>query len=363
MTLAILADDLTGACDTGSLFTRGGAVPATIWPACPSAGAVRLVDTESRRLDAPGAAARVRDAVMAAPAAQYFKKIDSTFRGHVGAEIDALMSAAGLARAVVCPAFPAQRRLVRDGLLLVEGAPVAATAVARDPAFPQGKSSSVIDLLRRQLERPVGWVPLAEVRVGREGLAARLTRLDGIVTIADAETDADLDALVDAALSVEPMPLLVGSAGLARALAARVGLLGDRVDLPQVRRCLVIAGSRHPATRRQAEVARLAGLTVISGPDASHPDADAIAGELAARAVHSLADQSFDMVAVTGGDTAVALYRALDAEGLDLLGVPAPGLALGRLRAAGDRRLWLLTKAGGFGEPDVFVSLAKAAAA
>ena len=62
-------------------------------------------------------------------------------------------------------------------------------------------------------------------------------------------------------------------------------------------------------------------------------------------------------MAVTGGDTAVALYRELDAERIELLGAPLPGLALGRLRRADGRELRLLTKAGGFGAPDLFARL------
>ena len=60
---------------------------------------------------------------------------------------------------------------------------------------------------------------------------------------------------------------------------------------------------------------------------------------------------------VTGGETAIALWKALGAEGLELLGAPRPGLALGRLRIPRRPALPLLTKAGGFGEPDLFVSL------
>ena len=48
MSLTIVADDLTGACDTGSLFAADGPVPLAIWPAAPSRAAVRVVDTESR---------------------------------------------------------------------------------------------------------------------------------------------------------------------------------------------------------------------------------------------------------------------------------------------------------------------------
>ena len=160
----------------------------------------------------------------------WFKKIDSTLRGPIGAEIDALMRATGAATAIVCPAFPAQRRVVLDRVLLVGGVPVAETPIARDPQFPGG-ASSVIDLLRPQLDRALAWIPIDQLRAGGEALAARVRRLAGTAIIADAETDADLDALVEAAFAVTPAPLLVGSAGLESALDPV--LHGD--DVPHVR--------------------------------------------------------------------------------------------------------------------------------
>jgi uncharacterized protein YgbK (DUF1537 family) len=78
---------------------------------------------------------------------------------------------------------------------------------------------------------------------------------------------------------------------------------------------------------------------------------------LATEAADILAQEPFDLVAVTGGQTAVALYRALGAERIDLVGAPGPGLALGYLRTPGHPALPILTKAGAFGAPDLFVSL------
>src|SRR3989442_6309651 len=54
------------------------------------------------------------------------------------------------------------------------------------------------DLLRPQIDRPLAWIPLGRVREGGPALAARLVRLAGMVIVADAETDADLDALIEA---------------------------------------------------------------------------------------------------------------------------------------------------------------------
>jgi D-threonate/D-erythronate kinase len=365
MRVTIVADDLTGACDTGASFAGKAPVAVTVWPHPPARADVRVVDTESRSTTPAEAVARVAASAAAAPGTRYFKKIDSTLRGHVAREVEALMRVIGASAAVVCPAFPAQGRIVRHRTLLVDGVPVAETAVGRDPDFPRaaGGRTTVVDLLRPHLEQPVAWVPLADVRASLDALAVRLTRLDGMVAVADAETDADLERLVDAALSLDRPPLLVGAAALGRALAAALGLLSGPVTLPPGRRWLLVAGSRQPATRCQVLAARAAGLRVLATPEAEAADPAAAARGLAAEACRLLARETFDLVAVTGGQTAVALYEALGAEGPELLGAPRPGLALGVLRAPRQPGLAVLTKAGGFGPADLFVTLAAEAAA
>lgn len=361
--LTIIADDLTGACDTGALFAAREPVPVTVWPDAPIRAPIGVVDTESRAIAPAEAARRVAGVARAVPRTRFFKKIDSTMRGPIGAEVDALLRATACAGALVCPALPAERRVVVERVLTVGAVPVAETAIAQDPTFPgAGGSSNVVDILRPQLDRPLAWIPLNRVREGGSPLTARFVRLAGMVVVADAETDADLDALVEAVLELDTPPLLVGSAGLGLALARRLGVAAARVELPGAERWLIVAGSRHPATRRQVDAAREAGLTVLAAPDAPQPDRAATAADLAAQARARLDAERFDVVLVTGGETLVALYHALGAQRLDLEGAPRPGLALGRLRAPG-RELTLITKAGAFGEPDLFVSLAREAVA
>jgi D-threonate/D-erythronate kinase len=356
--LTIVADDLTGACDTGALFTARAPVPVSVWPRRPPASAVSVVDTESRALGAAEAAERITTVASGGRAKHWFKKIDSTLRGPIGAEVDALMRATGAVTALVCPAFPAQRRVVLDRALLVRGVPVAETPIARDPHFPAG-GSSVVDLLRPQLDRALAWIPIDQLRAGGESLASRVRRLAGTAIVADAETDADLDALVEAALSVTPPPLLVGSAGLGRALAARLGLLGGSVELPAGGRWLVVAGSIHPATRRQIREARAAGLTVLATAERPAADRTEAIARLVEQAVGALEREHWDLIVVTGGETAVALWTALGVDRVDVLGAPAPGLALASLRLPGREPLAVLTKAGGFGPPDLLVELQK----
>src|SRR5438128_7381703 len=92
MALTIVADDLTGACDAGTLFAGRAPVPVTVWPAAPVAADVAVVDTESRHLARDEAAARVSGAAERRPAASsWFKKIDPTRRGDLAAAIVAAL--------------------------------------------------------------------------------------------------------------------------------------------------------------------------------------------------------------------------------------------------------------------------------
>src|SRR5947207_1309320 len=205
MALTIVADDLTGACDAGTLFAGKAPVPVTVWPDPPVAAEIAVVDTESRRLDRAAATDRVSDAAaQRAGATSWFKKIDSTLRGHVGAEIVALLQATRTPSAVACPAFPSEGRTVLDRVLRVDG-----TAAGR------------------------------------------------------------------------------------------------------------------------------AGRHVLATADAEHADGGDAAATLAREAASLLATESFDLIVLTGGDTAVAFYRTLGAARIDLVGAPGPGLALGYLRAPG----------------------------
>ena len=86
-------------------------------------------------------------------------------------------------------------------------------------------------------------------------------------------------------------------------------------------------------------------------------DREAVARQLAAAAARVLERAVPDLVAVTGGDTAYALLRALHPRRFDLTGAPADGLALGRLVLDDGRPLALLTKAGGFGGTDLLTTL------
>jgi D-threonate/D-erythronate kinase len=390
MLLTILADDLTGACDTGALFTGRGPVAVFVDPDAPGAEwPVAALDIETRALPAGAIPARIERAAgrlrPRVEAGRLFKKIDSTMRGHVGVELDALLATTRLECALVCSAFPEQGRRIDHGVLTVDGRPAHETAIGQDPAYPTGGTSSVERILAASTRRPVVRLPLDEVRGAGQALERALSRAPGGLLAADAETLEDLDTLARAAAS-HPHLLLAGSAGLGRAVSRFYRTLPKEPVLPRGSAWLFVAGSLHPATRAQAAalvaapiptlwvagdrepsvleaVAALERRTpaLIAPRPALIPptgaDRDAMAESLARATAAVVAKVEPDLLAVTGGEVLLAVFRALGARRLELTGAPASGLALGVLVLDGERRVPVVTKAGGFGAPELWLNL------
>lgn len=394
--ILIIADDLTGAADAGARFAHAGLLTlVALAPAaqCPQSD-VLVVSTESRHLAPDEAATRAR---LVASRIQreckekelscIYKKIDSTLRGHPEPELVAIMDALDLERALVAPAFPAQGRTTLSGRQQVNGVPIERTP------FGQDVHSSDLRVLfdTGSGGRPVRLIELKAVRLGSEAVCQVLRATGPGVVVADAETDADLTALARAALTCG-VRLLCGSAGLARALvdlslyvpAAAAPLLPARLPGP----ILVVAGSRHPHTARQVEVARERGALVVR-PDSGLLRADGgqavqqttenvrsylaggqnviltlaslgdsplggqvVAARLAQVAQGLAAERRVGGLILTGGDIAAAVCAALEASAFWLRGEVQPGIAWGVLIGGLLPGLPIVTKAGAFGAND-----------
>jgi D-threonate/D-erythronate kinase len=369
--LVVVADDLTGAADTAAAFGPIADVTVTLDAAAelPAADVV-AIDTDSRHRSPEFAARAVRSAVRAATAAGHplYKKIDSTLRGNIAAEV----AAAGhelSATALVCPAFPDTGRTVVGGKLHVHGVP------AENGDLPGLFTAAG---LRTAL------LPLATVRKGvSEVVAAHSARrAEGVdVVCADAMTDEDLLVLATAATELGSEVLLTGSAGLARVLA-RAHSPHHRPRTARPGRVLTVLGSYAPIAREQravlatsgevTEVAlkapfgpaeravAAAGLAGAPGDALLLPDPRAAldrtrAAEVAA-ALAKVAKEyveprqaTFGGLILTGGETARAVLLALDVTEFTVLGEIEPGVVHSLVPALGE--LPLVTKAGAFGDP------------
>ncbi|HUG82648.1 MAG TPA: four-carbon acid sugar kinase family protein [Bryobacterales bacterium] len=323
----MIADDLTGACDAAVAFARQGfdtRVVLATGPRAESGAEMTVVSTDSRD-DPPGvAAAKVSAACLwmkECGITVLFKKIDSVLRGNIRDEIEAVMASGGFQSAVMTPAFPAVGRTVRGGELRVFG---------------------------------------SKQRAG-ESLATMFSGFSGAPTVkvSDAETDEDLRAIARSALRERLVPLLAGSGGLAGALAAVLasehGRSASEACVPRSSQPpWVVIGTDHPATLAQVEQLEQAA----SAPERKQAAMllTIPAERFEARTLQPLLDAihhgEAGSLVVSGGDTARLLCGAIGAESIRLGGEVLAGVPWGRIEGGCADGMTIVTKSGGFGEPD-----------
>src|ERR671916_312065 len=219
MQAAIIADDLTGAADTGGQLVRAGYRTAVAFRGSPLPPAEDLdavaLDTDSRVMPAGFAAKRVLEAGRAVREARFvYKKLDSTLRGPIAAELSAALEATGRERAVVAPAFPSAGRTTVNGVQMVRGVPVHETEAKNDPRTPV-REGHIPTLLAEALPslRSLGVEDLADPAAVHRALE------EARCVVADAARDEDLEALARAVPDPHEV-LWAGSAGLALALGS-----------------------------------------------------------------------------------------------------------------------------------------------
>jgi len=404
--LLIIADDFTGALDTGVQFAKQGVrtlvttdrdIPLS---SVPHDVSVLSVDLESRHIpfrEAYGRVFALASRAVSAGVGCIYKKTDSTLRGNIGAELEAVLRACG-SSVMFVPAYPKSGRTTRDGVQYVNGVPLGESAIAKDPIDPV-VISSVTDIIALQTSVKAMYVPV--FCCGR----AHFSEPDSIYVF-DAESDDELDLIARSLWAEGRTGVLAGCAGFAEKLPDLMKLPRTEGYEPSVRDSLLIvsgsvnqvsvdqldAGMRYgfqsvcltaeqkllrtaqgDAARRSAAETAAAGLLscgrVMLRSIASRADMDE-AAELAAQlgidagAVPALAAEAMGAVtkavfdtgtlpnlAVFGGDTLLSVLEKLGCGGLIPHTEIAPGIVMSRvLRPGGDFEI--VTKAGGFGGGD-----------
>ncbi|WP_460886620.1 four-carbon acid sugar kinase family protein [Promicromonospora xylanilytica] len=394
-TVAVVADDLTGAGDCVVQFARAGwRSHLALGPELPVGDQTAVaVVTDARPLADADAATATADAVRALVSAgsrRLYVKIDSTMRGSVAGQVAGALTAwrEGVpgAFAVVCPSYPALRRTVSDGVLLVDGAPVATTAAGHDPVTPVHESDLTALLPGAVRVSADGDARILAVRLAAAGRSAG-------TLVVDAVTDADLERLAGAVALLGADAVPVGSAGLAAALAPR---WGGAADVPEpapadVERVLVVLSSLNEVSLGQADelVRADPDVHVLISDAAAAPD-DAVGSwpaglgqrppatvlvrtpeptgtgrERAVQAASSLAELVAavtsrtrpDAIVLIGGDGSRAVLARLGARSVRIAGSVAEGVPIGRLEGGSADGTVVVTKAGGFGSTRTVVDV------
>jgi uncharacterized protein YgbK (DUF1537 family) len=392
----IIADDFTGACDVGIQFAKHGISTSVIFrkPSAQDlkAAGLAVYDTETRNESEKEAYRRVGRFCTVCQKAGVnlaYKKIDSTLRGNLGAELQAILECFRHSSVVICPTYPEYKRTVVDGHLLVNGVPVDKTEFAKDPSSPV-RSSEIRTQVMSQTREPVGGIQLATVRNGPHNVSRAIRHLTqrGIRVIwVDAENRNDLKSVASACFQSNLIPC--GSAGLAEEIAKILQSLQRKI--------MVLSATTNEATLNElqrmvryprafllkASVEALAGrsrsleinrirklatravekydvILVCSAlyakdirPKLAHSERgrrfDAVASGLATATAPLALSGTLSGTLLTGGEMAAAFLRMIHARELRLEREILPGIPLSSVVSGKAAGLKIVTKAGGFG--------------
>jgi len=408
--IGIIADDFTGANDSGVRLAQKGLRSKVMLtpPAHPAAEEpeidVWIADTNSRSIASEQAyenvCLEIRNLKKRGVTA-FYKKIDSTLRGNIKAELQALQEEAALDVLLIAPAFPSMGRTVEDGHLYVYGQPVTETEFARDPKTPvlhdyipdllegEGISIDVLDQVRLRGDAPEKWIA-NQVQHGVKWIVCDILEEKDLAILASLEAKLDLSIgfagsaglinhLYTSASTTEqvinrPEKVLVVSGSLSKNTQSQVTKLSERQGT-----CMIeidpIALLENPAGVKQS-ISKLdeasdwdSAVIFVAASERNrdkvkawaqqHAETAETAATVIAQGLGSLVNAAmekypFEAVVMTGGDTAKAICSRLGIADMELKFEVEAGLPLG-LAKWREKEISVITKAGGFGNEDSLV--------
>ncbi len=410
--LLIIADDFTGALDTGIQFTKMGIRARIITDYQYDFGQLRpgdallSVSTDSRPLGPKEAYQRVYQLAVNARKAgfQYvYKKTDSGMRGNIGMELKAVMDAFGQNTLAFIPALPRLNRITRDGVQYIDGVPVKESVFGKDP-FEPVTDSDIGEIIHSQADIKVVKVPRGEYET------VNWKNEEPTILLFDAETEEDMWAIARQLKRHGKITVNAGCAGFAAGYELMLDLEKGRPHYMQESDgLLALCGSVNQITVNQMEYAQKNGFTrehleneqklgmagaspegekaffdelyrKISETDRYILDTfdlpgkepvEAFAarhglqlGDIRFRISDSLGRIAMEMVnrglnytfSMTGGDTLMGFMRHIGKTELVPVCEIGKGAVLSVMRWNG-KRIQVISKSGGFGEEDIFIQM------
>lgn len=412
--IAIVADDLTGANDSGVQLTEKG-VPTSVLFDLPDHSQTLdqgiVIDTNGRALLREEAYKKTKEAAQFIKEAGYrtiYKKMDSTLRGHIGTELKAMKDVFQPEFVFISPAFPALHRTTKDGIHYIKDQRVSDTEISRDPKHPV-KESSIPTLIENEIGEKVGLLKKSAL-INRETFEqiVRSFQSQGICyLVCDAETEEDLKLFSKWMLQLSSKVIWAGSAGLAEVLPDVLQLHSipaERTITPS-EQVVIVCGSLSLTTQKQVRTAaakddvigvevdtlkifsplwveakqvylNLCKSAIEEGKHvAIYVPSNVEIREKVKQAGESLGFSSYQIgeeistalaeivrtlastyhhlnsFVLTGGDTAKETAKQLGGNGIRLIKQLEPGIPVGQLIGA-SRPLTVVTKAGAFGDDD-----------
>lgn len=263
MKYVVIADDLTGANATGSLLKKLKLRTVTLMDSTDRSNVdifradAIVCSTDSRGMTQQEAYNKVFATIQNLKNDEvkvYNKRIDSTLRGNLGAEIDAILDGLGDDRiAIIVPAFPDAQRIAVGGYLLVNGMPLQESDAAKDPKKPIN-TSIIKDLVKQQTKYNIGTINLDIVCAGKEAIKKSITEISdkgNRLIILDTVTNNNLDNIAKGLVETGIKFVTIDSGPFTAAVTKEYIRLSQ--DLVKSKKVLMAIGSITNTTKIQLE--------------------------------------------------------------------------------------------------------------
>lgn len=328
--IGVVTDDFTGTASAGVLVARSGAETGLFF----DAQAVRdfkeadrldavYVSSNSRHLAPQKAYAAVQEAAeeLRGMGVQYYsKKIDTTLRGGIGYEVDAMLELlGGDYMAVMVTAMPASKRICVGGHSVIDGVILTETSAAEDVKTPV-RECYVPNLMESQSRHRVDLILLKDVKRGVEHLkkCMELSREDGRrIIIIDAITMEHIDIIAKACIELEWKVLAVDPGPFTMKLAFHRGIIGKEcsadsgeIEVKRDKTALFMVGSANPQTKEQIQQLCETNKKVVCIH--AYPDRFIEGGESAAAEAARISKEAAGLFRTEEQPEAIVVETALD---------------------------------------------------
>jgi len=222
----VIADDLTGANDTGVQFTKKGystivsVLDKQSTIIIPDKSDVFVMDTETRELESKTARKRLKsilEKININKKDLVYKKVDSTLRGNMGDEIEEIMMILNRDICIFSPSYPSYQRITIGGYLVVDQKPLGSSEYSSNNST-QVENSFIPFLLKKQTDFPVGQIDLKDVAKGQKTILSKINELyqkGNKIIVIDSTNEEHLKDIFASSLKLDRPVLFSGSAGLA----------------------------------------------------------------------------------------------------------------------------------------------------
>jgi len=408
--LLVVADDFTGAQDTGVKFSQKGISTIVTtklsidWSVYGDETEVLVIDTESRHISKEEAAERVYESVKHAVrnGVEYiYKKTDSTLRGNIGAELEACMKAAECDNIMFMPAYPQTGRTTVKGSQYLNGVPLNETVFSRDPLEPID-TAYIPDIIAKQSNIKVISLSYDDLHDNKRDINEK-----NCIYVFDSSSIDDLENIGAYLNNEKRIKVTAGCAGFAEILSDIISF--NRSELKPEKKegyTFTVCGSVNKVSAKQIEYAVQHGYTLIPlypeqilnqdyfaqqegrnllnsilsaiknnnkiiiktegrtensdkfieyaeekgiPKERLHERISECLGNLTAEIMRQV---NIGNIIVFGGDTALGIMNAISCEGAIVKKEITAGVPISEI-ISNEQHMNLITKAGGFGEEDI----------